>query len=240
MSTHQVALITGAAGGIGRAIVTALLGDDWTVVATDLPGTPEIPGVELNLPADLRERSACQEVVATVADRLGRLDLLVNNAATMTVVEPTVATMALWWRDIEVNLTAPLWLTQAAAPLLSDSLGQVINLTSISALRGEAGFSAYAASKAGLLGMTRSLARELAPSVRVNAVAPGPTDTAQLARDAEFNGVTLEGLHHLYTADMPIGRLVAPSEVADLVVYLARSRAITGECVQINGGMLMS
>jgi 3-oxoacyl-[acyl-carrier protein] reductase len=235
-----VALVTGAAGGIGRSIVTALAEAGWTVVATDLAEAGEIARAEVTIRADLRGRDACLTVVDAVLARFGRLDLLVNNAATMTVVEPTVETMPLWWRDIEVNLTAPLWLTQAAAAALRDSAGQVINLSSISALRGEAGFSAYAASKAGLLGMTRSLARELAPAIRVNAIAPGPTETEQLNRDAEFLGVGLDELHRHYTAGMPTGRLVQPAEVADLVVFLAGAKSFTGECVQINGGMLMS
>jgi 3-oxoacyl-[acyl-carrier protein] reductase len=235
-----VALVTGAAGGIGRSIVTALAEAGWTVVATDLAEAGEIARAEVTIRADLRGRDACRTVVDAVLARFGRLDLLVNNAATMTVVEPTVETMPLWWRDIEVNLTAPLWLTQAAAAALRDSAGQVINLSSISALRGEAGFSAYAASKAGLLGMTRSLARELAPAIRVNAIAPGPTETEQLNRDAEFLGVGLDELHRHYTAGMPTGRLVQPAEVADLVVFLAGAKSFTGECVQINGGMLMS
>jgi NAD(P)-dependent dehydrogenase (short-subunit alcohol dehydrogenase family) len=237
---EPTALVTGAGGGIGRAIVTALAEAGWTVVATDLPEAGEIPGAALTLPADLRGRQACRAVVDAVVARFGRLDLLVNNAATMTVVEPTVETMALWWRDIDVNLTAPLWLTQAAAPALRDAGGQVVNICSISGLQGEPGFSAYAASKAGLLGMTRSLARELAPAVRVNAIAPGPTETEQLNRDAEFRGVDLEQLHREYRADMPTGRLVQPAEVADLVRFLAGARSFTGECVQINGGMLMS
>jgi len=226
--TAPVALVTGAAGGIGRAIVAGL---------AEAGG---VTGAYVTIPPDLRGRDACREVVDAVLARFGRLDLLVNNAATMTVVEPTIETMALWWRDIEVNLTAPLWLTQAAAAPLRQSAGQVINACSISALRGEPGFSAYAASKAGLLGMTRSLARELAPNIRVNAIAPGPTETEQLNRDAEFQGVRLDELHRLYTAGMPTGRLVQPAEVADLVVFLAGARSFTGECVQINGGMLMS
>lgn len=235
-----MALVTGAAGGIGCAIVSALAGVGWTVAATDLAEAGEIAEAELTIPADLREREACRAVVDAVLERFGRLDLLVNNAATMTVVDPTVQTMDLWWRDFEVNLTAPLWLTQAAAAPLRESAGQVVNVSSISALRGEAGFSAYAASKAGLLGMTRSLARELAPAIRVNAIAPGPTETEQLNRDAEFQGVGLNELHRRYTAGMPIGRLVQPAEVADLVVFLAAASSFTGECVQINGGMLMS
>ncbi|CAN5372736.1 SDR family oxidoreductase [soil metagenome] len=238
--TAPVALVTGAGGGIGSAIVTALGAAGWRVAATDLPGVPESPDADLTIPADLRERDACQDVVSVALARLGQLDLLVNNAATMTVVEPTVETMPLWWRDIDVNLTAPLWLTQAAAPALRETAGQVINMCSVSALRGEPGFSAYAASKAGLLGMTRSLARELAPAVRVNAIAPGPTETEQLNRDAEFHGIELAELHRFYVADMPTGRLVRPGEVADLVVFLAGAKSFTGECVQINGGMLMS
>jgi NAD(P)-dependent dehydrogenase (short-subunit alcohol dehydrogenase family) len=235
-----VALVTGAAGGIGREIVAALANVGWTVAATDLAETGEVACAELTIPADLRGRDNCRAVIDAVLARFGRLDLLVNNAATMTVVEPTVATMPLWWHDIEINLTAPLWLTQAAAAQLRENAGQVINVSSISALRGEAGFSAYAASKAGLLGMTRSLARELAPTIRVNAIAPGPTETEQLNRDAEFHGVELDELHRRYTAGMPTGRLVQPAEVANLVVFLAGAKSFTGECVQINGGMLMS
>ncbi|WP_158249040.1 SDR family oxidoreductase [Mycobacterium sp. ENV421] len=236
----QIALVTGAAGGIGRAIVAALADAGWTVVATDLPDTGEIPGAATTIPVDLRGRAACHALVDAVIAGFGRLDLLVNNAATMTAVDPTPATMELWWRDIEVNLSSPLWLTQAAAPALREAGGQVVNMCSISGLRGEPGFSAYAASKAGLLGMTRSLARELAPDVRVNAVAPGPTDTEQLHRDAEFRGVSLPQMHREYSADMPIGRLIQPGEVADVVRFLAGTRSFTGECVQINGGMLMS
>ena len=136
MST-PVALVTGAAGGIGREIVHALAAAGWTVAATDLAEPGDVPGAAVTIPADLRGREACRAVVDAAIARFGRLDLLVNNAATMTIVEPTVETMALWWRDIEVNLTAPLWLTQTAAAALRESAGQVINVSSISALRGE-------------------------------------------------------------------------------------------------------
>lgn len=239
MST-KVALVTGAAGGIGRELVAGLAKAGWTVAATDLAEAGDVPGAELTISADLSGRATCRAVVDTVLDQFGRLDLLVNNAATMTVVEPTIATMTTWWRDFDVNLSAPLWLTQAAAPALRASTGQVLNVCSISALRGEPGFSAYAASKAGLLGMTRSLARELAPDVRVNAIAPGPTDTEQLNRDAEFAGIELTELHRRYVAGMPTGRLVTPAEVAELITFLAAAESFTGACVQLNGGMLMS
>jgi NAD(P)-dependent dehydrogenase (short-subunit alcohol dehydrogenase family) len=240
MSGPRVALVTGAAGGIGVAIVAALEAAGWTVAATDLDGVSTPSARPVDLVADLASRTACAGLVERTLARYGQLDLLVNNAATMTLAEPTPGTMDRWWRDFQVNLSAPLWLVQAAPPALREARGQVINMCSISALRGEPGFSAYSASKAGLLGLTRSLARELAPAVRVNALAPGPTDTPQLARDAEFQGLSMAELHAFYAGQMPIGRLVEPGEVAAGVAFLAGSAALTGECIQINGGMLMS
>jgi NAD(P)-dependent dehydrogenase (short-subunit alcohol dehydrogenase family) len=243
-SASRVALVTGAAGGIGTALVSALEGDGWTVASSDVVPGPEstagAPSRPVDLVADLASRSACVELIERVLSGYGRLDLLVNNAATMTLVDPTPGTMDQWWRDFQVNLSAPLWLTQAALPALREAQGQVVNMCSVAGLCGEPGFSAYAATKAGLLGLTRSLARELAPAVRVNALAPGPTDTPQLGRDAEFQGMSMPALHAFYAAQMPIGRLVAPAEVAASVVFLAQSSALTGECIQVNGGMLMS
>ena len=241
VSAQRVALVTGAAGGIGTAIVAALETSGWTVVGTDITltkGTGTNGAVEVS--ADLANRMACVELIERVLAGHGRLDLLVNNAATMTLAEATPDTMDLWWHDFQVNLSAPLWLSQAALPALREARGQIINMCSVSALHGEPGFGGYAASKAALLGLTRSLARELAPAVRVNAVAPGPTDTPQLGRDAEYQGLTMSGLHAFYAGQMPIGRLVAPFEVAASVAFLADSAAFTGECIQINGGILMS
>jgi NAD(P)-dependent dehydrogenase (short-subunit alcohol dehydrogenase family) len=240
VSGQRTALVTGAAGGIGVAVVDALEAAGWTVAATDMDGVSAPSGRPLDLVADLTSRAACAGLVERTLARYGRLDLLVNNAATMTLAEPAPDTMDLWWRDFEVNLSAPLWLVQAALPALREAGGQVINMCSVSGLRGEPGFSAYAATKSALLGLTRSLARELAPAVRVNALAPGPTDTPQLARDAEFQGMTMPELHAFYASQMPIGRLVAPGEVAASVAFLADSAAFTGECIQVNGGMLMA
>jgi NAD(P)-dependent dehydrogenase (short-subunit alcohol dehydrogenase family) len=240
-----VALVTGAAGGIGTTIVAALEAAGWTVAATDIAaegedGSAPASARPLDLLADLSSRAACVALTERTLARYGRLDLLVNNAATMTQAEPATGTMERWWRDFAVNLSAPLWLMQAALPALREARGQVINMCSIAGLHGEPGFSAYAATKAGLLGLTRSLARELAPVVRVNAVAPGPVDTPQLARDAEFSGLTMTEMHTRYAAQIPVGRLTGPAEVAATVAFLADSAAFTGECIQINGGMLMS
>jgi 3-oxoacyl-[acyl-carrier protein] reductase len=229
-----VALVTGAAGGIGTAIVAAFGTAGWTVAASDLPDT----GVDYGY--DLRDRDAAGALIDAVVADHGGLDLLVNNAASMTVLPLSVATMSQWWADIEVNLSAPFRLVRAAVEPLRKARGQVINVASVSGVYGEPGFSAYAASKAGLIGLTKSLARELAPDVRVNAVAPGHVDTPQLARDAEYAGITLEELHRRYEAEMPAGRLVRPEEVANLMVFLAGESGFTGACMHLNGGLLMS
>jgi NAD(P)-dependent dehydrogenase (short-subunit alcohol dehydrogenase family) len=228
-----VALVTGAEGGIGRAIVAALAGAGWTVAGSDLPTT----GAEYGY--DLRDPAECRSLIEEVVTNHGGIDLLVNNAASMTIVELSVPDMTRWWQDLDVNLSAPFRLVRAAAESLRKSRGQVINIASVSGVRGEPGFSAYAASKAGLIGLTKSLARELAPDVRVNAVAPGHTDTPQLARDAEYAGITLAELRHQYEQEIPIGRLVQPDEVAGLVTYLASATGFTGACVHLNGGLLM-
>jgi AcrR family transcriptional regulator len=153
-----VALVTGAEGGIGRAIVAALAGAGWTVAGSDLPAT----GAEYSY--DLRDPAECRSLIEEVVTDHGGIDLLVNNAASMTIVELSVPDMTRWWQDLDVNLSAPFRLVRAAAESLRKSRGQVINIASVSGVRGEPGFSAYAASKAGLIGLTKSLARPMCAS----------------------------------------------------------------------------
>jgi len=104
VTSPRAALVTGAAGGIGREIAAALHADGWTVATTDLPGKVDPRGTDLSVAADLRDRDECHRLLNVVLSEFGRLDLLVNNAATMTVVEPAVDTMNLWWQDVDVNL----------------------------------------------------------------------------------------------------------------------------------------
>ena len=178
----RVALVTGATGGMGLAICAELSDAGWTVARTDLPGT----GVEFE--ADLRRPEAADEIIRSVVREYGRLDLLINNAATMYYGALSLDDLPRWWDTIDVNLSAPFRLARAAVDELRRNEGQIINVASMLSVIGEAGFSAYCASKSGLLGMTKALARELAPKVRVNAVAPGDTDTPQQAVDAEKAG----------------------------------------------------
>jgi NAD(P)-dependent dehydrogenase (short-subunit alcohol dehydrogenase family) len=228
-----VALLTGAAGGMGVAIGRELAAGGWVVATTDLAGTP------VGYPGDLREQGAAPALIEAVLGDHGRLDLLVNNAATMYHGDLTLDDLDRWWDTIDVNLSAPFRLARAAAGALRASRGQIINMASIMGVLGDAGFSAYCSSKSGLIGLTKALALELAPEVRVNAIAPGHVDTPQQAVDAEAAGLTRQELYAGYARTIPIGRILEPAEVGRLVTYLASETGYTGSCVHLNGGMLL-
>ena len=225
-----VALVTGAAGGLGKAIVVALEDAGWAVEATDLQGGP--------WPVDLRDSAACTTLVDAVADRHGCLDLLVNNAATMYTGALALDDLDRWWDTIDVNLSAPFRLSRAASTHLRRTRGQIINMASCFGHMAEATFSAYCASKSGIIGLTKTLAMELAPEVRVNAVAPGHVDTPQQAIDAAAKGLTREELYATYAEIMPIGRILQPEEIARVIVYLASETGYTGACINMNGGLV--
>jgi NAD(P)-dependent dehydrogenase (short-subunit alcohol dehydrogenase family) len=228
-----VALVTGAAGGMGVAITAELERAGWIVAASDLAGA------DTTWATDLRDPEACTELVDEVVSRHGRLDLLVNNAATMYHGELTVDDLDRWWETIDVNLSAPFRLARASSRYLRASGGQIINMASTFGVMAEAGFSAYCASKSGIIGLTKVLALELAPDVRVNAIAPGHVDTPQQAVDAAAAGLTRDELYAAYAKTIPIGRILHPSEIARLVVYLSSETGYTGACIHLNGGFVL-
>lgn len=228
-----MAVVTGAAGGIGLAVCAGLAAAGWTVAATDLPGT------SVRYEADLRDPAAAGALIGAVTGDHGRLDLLVNNAATMYHGELRAGDLDRWWDTIEVNLSAPFRLARAAVGHLRATRGQIINMASILGVTGEAGFSAYCASKSGIIGLTKSLARELAPEVRVNAIAPGDVDTPQQAVDAAAYGLTREELYARHARTVPIGRVLEPAEISRLICYLAGETGYTGSCIHLNGGRAM-
>jgi NAD(P)-dependent dehydrogenase (short-subunit alcohol dehydrogenase family) len=229
----RVAVVTGAAGGIGLVVCAGLAAAGWTVAATDLPGT------SARHQLDLRDPAAVGTLIDAVVSDHGRLDLLVNNAATMYHGELRADDMDRWWDTLEVNLSAPFRLARAAVGHLRATRGQIINMASILGVTGEAGFSAYCASKSGIIGLTKSLARELAPDVRVNAIAPGDVDTPQQAVDAAAYGLTREELYARHARTVPIGRVLDPAEVSRLICYLADETGYTGACLHLNGGRAM-
>lgn len=226
----RVALVTGSAGGLGRAVVSALEADGWRVAASTHTDGP--------FAADVADSRAVDGLVARVVERFGRLDLLVSNAAAMAMAPVETHEPDDWWRIVRTNLSGGFHLARAATPHLRQAGGALVFVSSEWGVTGWPRASAYAASKAGLIGLTKALARELAPRVRVNAIAPGVIDTPQLAVDAADAGVTIEEIRRRYVAASPLGRIATPEEVAATVVFLASPGGAyyTGEVLQPNGG----
>ncbi|WP_280722278.1 SDR family oxidoreductase [Kitasatospora sp. MAA4] len=234
-------LITGATGDLGRAIAEGFL-DRGARLALQYRRSPEplaplvaraeAAGREiLLLQADLTTPEGPAGLVERVEKEWGRLDVLVNNAGGASPRSFADVTLQEWQEALQLNLTAPFLLVQAALPLLTASRGAVVNISSVAALTGGAFGPHYAATKAGLIGLTRSAARELGPlGIRVNALAPGPVDSAMTDKLA---GPVMAGI----TASTALRRVVRPQEIADAVTWLADAAgAVTGQTLVVDGG----
>jgi len=246
---QPVVLITGAAGGLGRALARRFHQGNWRLVVTDrnAAGLAEL-GNELPLagcvPADLGSAGACREVVSRALGRVGRLDALVNAAGIWR--EGPVEEFSEEDFDLlmAANLKAPFFMCSAAIPHLKESRGCIVNISSDAGHQGNRNAAAYCASKGGLTLLSKTLALDLAPhSVRVNSVSPGDIDTPMLQFQAERYG---NGDPQAYFADLlgkyPQGngaRFVRPEEVAELVYFLCQphAAAITGADLAIDLGL---
>jgi meso-butanediol dehydrogenase/(S,S)-butanediol dehydrogenase/diacetyl reductase len=225
----RVALVSGAAGGIGAAVVRRLTDDGAVVVGADL--APTTDGVR----CDVTDERSCAAAVAHVVAMHGRLDILANvagigRAAAITDVDPDD-----WRRIIDVNLTGTFLLSQAAVPALLESTGCIVNMASVAGMRATPYNAAYCASKGGVILFTKSLAIELAAAgVRVNAVCPASVDTAFLRNFALPEGADLSLFAR---ASSPMGRRVEADEVAAAVAYLASddARNVSGTTLVIDG-----
>ena len=236
---NKIAFVTGAAQGMGAAIVRQFVAEGAVVYAADINADAINASV-----ADLGERAhavvcnvmdeaSVQAAMQRITDEAGRLDILVNNAGTGSVDSFLDTPVENWDRVLGVNLRGTFLCAREAARLMvsKETAGTIINFSSTGALTGE-GPSHYVASKAGVMGLTRSLARELAPQkIRVNTIVPGPTDTPMMA------GIPDEWMQAMVAA-IPLGRLGQPDEIARAVVFLASDDAsfITGQNITINGG----
>ncbi|MBP7302555.1 MAG: 3-oxoacyl-ACP reductase FabG [Brachymonas sp.] len=236
----QVALVTGATRGLGAAIAAALKAQGMTVIgtATTQQGAEKISaagmvGVVLNV----TDGDACLALVDKIVQEHGALHVLVNNAG---ITRDTLA-MRLkdedWDAVLDTNLKAVFRLARAAIkPMMKQRHGRIINITSVVGASGNPGQSNYAAAKAGVAGMSRALARELGSrGITVNCVAPGFIDTDMTAQLSETQQQAL-------LAQIPLGRLGKPDDVAQAVAFLASPQAdyITGQELHVNGGMFMA
>jgi NAD(P)-dependent dehydrogenase (short-subunit alcohol dehydrogenase family) len=241
-SPQKVALVTGAARGIGLATARRFLAEGWRVALLDIEGQLlkdavaglATPDVTLALHCDVSDAAAVAAAIDTVAKGFGRLDALVNNAG-VAVFAPLLETSdADWNRILAVNLTGPFVCTKAAAPLMREhGGGAIVNITSISAVRASTLRSAYGTSKAGLAHLTKQLAVELASlGIRVNAVAPGPVDTA-MAKAVHTAEIRAD-----YHDAIPLNRYGLEEELAEAIFFLSceRSSYITGQILAVDGG----
>jgi NAD(P)-dependent dehydrogenase (short-subunit alcohol dehydrogenase family) len=244
----RVAVVTGSAGGIGSAIVRQLIAHGATVHGLDRDSDGQLRLVrELNADArfiahtvDLAVRSDCDRALASLHDRLaGRCDILVNNAGVSRLKPFAHSDDALLDLLLAVNFAAPFRITRSLLAVLHASgRGAIVNIASELALVGQAGYSAYCASKGAVLAWSRALAVELAATgIRVNAVCPGPIDTAMLR--SEF--AVLEDPNAALRAEIasvPAGRLGQPTDIAAVVAFLAGDTAafVNGAAWSVDGG----
>ena len=246
---RPVALVTGSARRIGAAIARALhaAGYDLALHCRSSRAELEVlagelearrPGSTLVLQADLAEFDRLPELVAHAVGRFGRLDALVNNASSFQPTPLGAATPAQWDALFASNARAPFFLAQAAAPHLAATRGAIVNLADIYGERPLRGHALYCMAKAALLMATQSLALELAPAVRVNAVAPGAILWPEAGPEGEAKG---EAAKAALVARTPLARIGTPEEVAAAVLWLLRDAGyVTGQVLRLDGGRLLA
>ena len=241
----MVALVTGAAQGIGRAIAARLAADGARVAANDIGPRPELDALVAELgaiaaPADVSDREQVRRMVDAVERAAGPIDVLVANAAYMTMGPLLEHPAEDWWKVVDTNLTGTFHLIQAVLPGMRRlGRGRIVVVSSYWGVVGWRNATAYAASKAGLIALVKTLGRELAPEgILVNAVAPGITDTPQLQVDAADAGITLDEMRRVYAENVPLRRIGRPEDIAAVVALLVDPElgAMVGQTVQVNGG----
>ena len=250
MGGRPVMLVTGAGTGIGAATAVAAAERGWQVVACGRRTAPleEVAGrtgAHVRT-VDLTDADAVGDLVRGVVGDLGRLDCVVANAGVMTVGSVTETDPAEWDRVLRTNLTSVFLLARAALPHLGAAGGSLVGVSSIAGLRSPGQATAYAVSKAGLISLVQSIARDYAAhGVRANVVCPGWVRTEMADQEmAEFGasaGLDLEAAYSAVTALVPQGRPAEPVEVAKAIVWLAgaESSYVTGAALVVDGGTIL-
>lgn len=246
MLQGKIAIVTGSSRGIGAAIARELAAQGALVVVNHRDSAVQADavvaeilaagGVAVAIQADVSDFAEAQRLIKETVDRFGRLDILVNNAGTTRDMLIMMMPEADWDLVIQTNLKSAFNCAKAAVrPMMKQRAGRIINITSVSGLAGQAGQTNYSASKAGIIGFTKALAKEVGPrSITVNAVAPGFVPTV-------LTDVLTEDQKRAIIAMTPLGRFAKPEEIAYAVTFLASDQAafITGQVVSVDGGLVM-
>lgn len=245
----RVALVTGAGQGMGRAVAALLAEHGAAVAVNDINARTAQATVEairaaagqaVAAPGDVSQAGAVRVMVEQAAQALGAVDILVNNAAYMSMIDLVDLPEAEWDHVLDVDLKGPYLTCQAVLPgMIARRWGRIVNIASEWGITGGAGATHYSAAKAGVIGLTRALAREVAAhGVLVNAIAPGVTDTDQLRVDADYAGVPFDEYKRGLAAQTPTGRIGRPRDIALTVLMLSLESGdhYSGQVFCPNGG----
>jgi NAD(P)-dependent dehydrogenase (short-subunit alcohol dehydrogenase family) len=241
----KVVLVTGAARGLGKQIARAFHGRGARVMLNDLRqdaidgaiadlgSGPKLAGVA----ADISAAAGCDLAVQAALERFGRLDVLVNNAAINWEMPIAAHTEEVWDKHVDTILKGSFFCAKAAIPALRESRGNIVNIASELGLRPIVNNVAYCAAKGGVINLTRALALELAPDIRINCIAPGAMDTELMRDCAEASG-DAAAYYRYYETFNPQKRIAKPEEVAESVVFVASPAAafMTGAIIAVDGG----
>jgi len=238
----KLAIVTGAAQGVGFAAVEKFLREGWQVAMMDVDSKAltlameqlDLPDDTLAIECDVSSPDDVNDAIEKIVDRFGRIDSLINNAGTAELLPILDTDLKVWSRIMAVNLNGPFLCTQACVPvMLKKGVGSVVNIVSISGLRASILRTAYGTSKAALIHLTKQQALEFgAQGVRVNAVAPGPVDTALAQREHS------PAMRADYYDAIPLNRYGTEPEIAEAIFFLASNKAsyINGQILAVDGG----
>lgn len=230
--TGKKALVTGANGGIGKAIVARLRSEGATVLTTDRDGA--------DINGDLLDTDFCDALPAQAAELMGGLDILINNAGIITRGRITEATDEDLRRSMGINVEAPFRLCRAAIPIMADAGGgAIVNTSSCWGVNPGPDHPVYIMSKAAIASLTQCLGRDHAgQGIRVNAVCPNEVNTPMIRTGFEIRGLDADKAIDELNASVPLGRIAEPEDIADVVAFLASedARYMCGALVEVNGG----